>query len=179
MASAKPTTPPSPHRTAMPDGLARCSRGAPTRPVGALFSICCPGLAARLANLVGKPIDLISNMLAATASRAIATATAKGLEAALKVALGTMQRTPRAGSQHLHSGPFHCASGVALWGRGDAEGRGADCAGCRCARGRCRKLRLYRAFSGGSSRSFHRSPARTSLRQDVVRTEYECLAQHL
>ena len=37
--------------------------------------------------------------------------------------------------------------------------------GCRCARRRCRQLRLYRAFSGGGSRSFHRSPARTSLRQ--------------
>ena len=59
-----------------------------------------PGLAARLTNLVGKPIDLISNALPAAVSRAIATATAKGLEAALKVALQTMQRTP--GSQLLH-----------------------------------------------------------------------------
>jgi hypothetical protein len=35
-----------------------------------------PGLAARLTNLVEKPIDLISNALPAAASRAIATATA-------------------------------------------------------------------------------------------------------
>src|SRR5580700_1107748 len=61
-----------------------------------------PGLAARLTNLVGKPVEFISNALPAAASRAIATATAKGLEAALKVALRTMRRTPRAGSQLLH-----------------------------------------------------------------------------
>jgi hypothetical protein len=71
-----------------------------------------PGLAARLTNLVGKPIDLISNSLPAPASRAIATATAKGLEAALRVALGTMQRTPRAGSQLLHKA-LVTASGAA------------------------------------------------------------------
>ena len=61
-----------------------------------------PGLAARLTNLVGKPVELIGRALPAAASRAIATATAKGLEAALKVALRTMQRTPHAGSQLLH-----------------------------------------------------------------------------
>jgi hypothetical protein len=69
-----------------------------------------PGLAARLTNLVGKPIDLISNALPAAVSRAIATATAKGLEAALKVALGTMQRAP--GSQFLHKA-LATASGAA------------------------------------------------------------------
>src|ERR1700688_2709417 len=71
-----------------------------------------PGLAARLTNLVGKPIDLISNALPAAASRAIATATTKGLEAALKVALQTMQRTPRAGSHLLHKA-LATASGAA------------------------------------------------------------------
>lgn len=71
-----------------------------------------PGLAARLTNLVGKPIDLISSVLPASASRAIATATAKGLEAALKVALGTMQGTPHAGSQLLHKA-LATASGAA------------------------------------------------------------------
>jgi hypothetical protein len=69
-----------------------------------------PGLAARLTNLVGKPIDLISNALPAAATRAIATATGKGLEAALKVALQTMQRTP--GSQLLHKA-LATASGAA------------------------------------------------------------------
>jgi hypothetical protein len=71
-----------------------------------------PGLAARLTNLVGKPIDLTSNALPVAASRAIATATAKALEAALKVALGTMQRTPHTGSQLLHKA-LATASGAA------------------------------------------------------------------
>src|SRR6202163_45776 len=71
-----------------------------------------PGLAARLTNLGGKPIDLISSVLPASASRAIATATAKGLEAALKVALGTMQGAPHAGSQLLHKA-LATASGAA------------------------------------------------------------------
>jgi len=38
MASAKAADSTVPHRTAMPGGLARSSRGAATRPVGALFS---------------------------------------------------------------------------------------------------------------------------------------------
>jgi len=71
-----------------------------------------PGLAARLTNLVGKPVELIGNALPAAASRAIAIATAKGLEAALKVALRTMQRTPHAGSQLLHTA-LATASGAA------------------------------------------------------------------
>jgi len=71
-----------------------------------------PGLAARLTNLVGKPIELIGDALPAAASRAIATATAKGLEAALKVALRTMRRTPNAGSQLLHKA-LVTASGAA------------------------------------------------------------------
>ena len=72
-----------------------------------------PGFAARITNLAGKPIDLISNVLPAAASRAIATATAKGLEAALKVALQTMQRrTPHAASQLLHKA-LATASGAA------------------------------------------------------------------
>ncbi len=71
-----------------------------------------PGLAARLTNLVGKPIDLISNALPAAASRAITAATAKGLEAALKVALRTMQRVPHASSQFLHRA-LATASGAA------------------------------------------------------------------
>jgi hypothetical protein len=61
-----------------------------------------PGLAARLANLVGRPIELIGKALPQSAAQAIAAATAKGLEAALKVALLTMRRGPRGGSQMLH-----------------------------------------------------------------------------
>ena len=37
-----------------------------------------PGLAARLTNMVGKPIELIGDMLPASAKHAIATATSKG-----------------------------------------------------------------------------------------------------
>ena len=52
-----------------------------------------PGLAARLTSMVGKPIELIGQALPASASQAIGTATAKGLEAALNVALRTVRRT--------------------------------------------------------------------------------------
>jgi len=71
-----------------------------------------PGLAARLTIMVGKPIEFIGNVLPASASHAIATATSKGLELALKVALRTMQRTPHAGSQLLHKA-VATASGAA------------------------------------------------------------------
>lgn len=71
-----------------------------------------PGLAARLTNMVGKPIELIEHALPASASRAIATATSKGLEVALKVALRTMQRTPHTGSHLLHKA-LATASGAA------------------------------------------------------------------
>ncbi|MGO9847731.1 MAG: EcsC family protein [Methylocella sp.] len=71
-----------------------------------------PGLAARLTNMVGKPVELIGDVLPASASHVIATATSKGLEAALKVALRTMQRTPHAGSQLLHKA-LATASGAA------------------------------------------------------------------
>jgi hypothetical protein len=47
-------------------------------------------LAARLTNLVGKPVELIGYAMPSFASKAIA-ATSRGLEVALKVAL----RTPR------------------------------------------------------------------------------------
>ena len=71
-----------------------------------------PGLAARLANMVGKPIDLIGQALPAAASRAIAAATTKGLQVALQVAVRTMQRTPHAQSQILHKA-LAMASGAA------------------------------------------------------------------
>jgi hypothetical protein len=71
-----------------------------------------PGLAARLTNMVGKPIELMGQMLPAFASEAISTATSKGLEVALKVALRTMQESPHAGSQLLHKA-LATASGAA------------------------------------------------------------------
>ena len=61
-----------------------------------------PSLAGRLSNLVGKPVELIGYALPAFASQAIASATSKGLEAALKVALRTLPSSPRSNSQFLH-----------------------------------------------------------------------------
>ena len=87
-----------------PDDLAALRR--------AVRSLEHPDLAARLTNMVGKPIELIGHVLPASASHAIATATSKGLVVALKVALGTMQRTPHAGSQLLHKA-LATASGAA------------------------------------------------------------------
>ena len=71
-----------------------------------------PGLAARLTNMVGKPVELMGHALPAAASRAITTATSKGLEIALKVALRTMHHSPSAGSQLLHKA-LATASGAA------------------------------------------------------------------
>src|ERR1700692_3599288 len=61
-----------------------------------------PSLAARLTNLVGKPVELIGYALPSFASKAIASATSKGLEAAPKVALRTLRTSPRTNSQFLH-----------------------------------------------------------------------------
>lgn len=61
-----------------------------------------PSLAARLTNMVGKPIELIGYALPEAASNAISSATTKALDMALKVALKTMRHDPKAGSQLLH-----------------------------------------------------------------------------
>src|SRR6266702_2123386 len=71
-----------------------------------------PRLAARLTNMVGKPIELIGYALPASASQAITAATSKALEMALEVALRTMHHTPRAGSQLFHKA-LVTASGAA------------------------------------------------------------------
>jgi hypothetical protein len=71
-----------------------------------------PSLAARLANMVGKPIEQIGNVLPASASQIISTATTKGLEVALKIALRSMRRIPHAGSEILHKA-LATASGAA------------------------------------------------------------------
>ncbi len=52
-----------------------------------------PGFAARLTNIVGKPIELIGDALPTSARHAIATAASKALQAALKVALRTLPQT--------------------------------------------------------------------------------------
>jgi EcsC protein family len=71
-----------------------------------------PGLAARLTKLIGKPVELIGYALPSFASKAIASATTRGLEAALKVALRTLPRSPRTGSELLHRA-LATASGAA------------------------------------------------------------------
>jgi hypothetical protein len=71
-----------------------------------------PSLAARLTNIVGKPVELIGYALPSFASKAIASATSKGLETALKVALRTLPPSPRTGSQFLHRA-LATASGAA------------------------------------------------------------------
>jgi EcsC protein family len=61
-----------------------------------------PSLAGRLTNLVGKPVELIGYALPSVASMAIASATSKGLEAALKIARRTLPSSPWKHSQMLH-----------------------------------------------------------------------------
>jgi hypothetical protein len=71
-----------------------------------------PSLAARLTNMIGKPIELLGSKLPAGASEAIATATTKSLEAALKLALLTIRNEPQNSSQLLHKA-LAMASGAA------------------------------------------------------------------
>jgi EcsC protein family len=61
-----------------------------------------PSLAGRLTNLVGKPVELIGYALPTFASQAITSATSKGLEASLKVALRTLPSSLWTHSQMLH-----------------------------------------------------------------------------
>src|SRR5262245_27337564 len=61
-----------------------------------------PSLAARLTNIVGKPIELIGYALPASASQAITTAVSKALNMALQVALRTVRHAPLPVSQRLH-----------------------------------------------------------------------------
>src|SRR5262245_17031259 len=61
-----------------------------------------PSLAARLANVAGKPIELIEYALPTSASQAITAAASKALEVALQVALRTIQRGSVPASQHCH-----------------------------------------------------------------------------
>src|SRR5215471_16221591 len=61
-----------------------------------------PGLAARLAEIAGKPIELVGRALPETVSRAVTAATTKALDAALLVAFRTMKNEPKAASNVLH-----------------------------------------------------------------------------
>jgi hypothetical protein len=60
------------------------------------------GFAARLGELAGKPIELMGRAQPPAASKAVAAATTKALNAALGVALRTMQNEPQAASRLLH-----------------------------------------------------------------------------
>ena len=71
-----------------------------------------PGFAARLTNMLGKPIELVGDVLPTSARRVIATATSKALQAALKVALRTIPRNHHPGSRFLHKA-LATASGAA------------------------------------------------------------------
>jgi EcsC protein family len=91
------------------DGMTPEDQAALARAVQSLEH---PGFAARLTNMVGKPIELIGGALPTSARHAIATATSKALQAALKVALRTTQGTPHARSRLLHKA-LATASGAA------------------------------------------------------------------
>src|SRR6516164_642494 len=76
-----------------------------------------PGLVARLSNIAGKPIELVGRALPEAASKAVAVATTKALEAALAVALRTMEKEPKAASRLLHKA-LAAASGAVGGGFG-------------------------------------------------------------
>jgi hypothetical protein len=61
-----------------------------------------PSLPARLASMVGKPVELLAGNLPFGASQIVSAAVRKGLEAALKVALATLKDRPAEGSNLLH-----------------------------------------------------------------------------
>jgi hypothetical protein len=61
-----------------------------------------PGLAARLTDMLGKPIELIGKALPPSVSKEITAAAFKAIELALKAALLTMRHKPKAASKLLH-----------------------------------------------------------------------------
>ena len=70
------------------------------------------GLVARLSDMVGKPIELIGKTLPASVSREITAGASKAMHVALKAALLTMRRKPKAASKLLHKA-LAMASGAA------------------------------------------------------------------
>ena len=61
-----------------------------------------PSLPAKLAAVVGRPIELLAGNLPFGSSQIVSAAVQKGLEAALKVALSTLKDRPAEGSNLLH-----------------------------------------------------------------------------
>jgi hypothetical protein len=76
-----------------------------------------PRLAAHLAEIAGKPIELFNRALPETASKAIAATTTQALNVALRVALRTMHNEPKAASSYLHKA-LAAASGAVGGGFG-------------------------------------------------------------
>ena len=60
-----------------------------------------PGLAARLTDMVGKPIELIGKAVPASVSQEITAAALNAIKLALKAALLTMRRKPKAAIEAL------------------------------------------------------------------------------
>ena len=71
-----------------------------------------PRLAARLADIIGKPIEFLGSAMPASATNVITKAVSKALEMALQVALLSLQGSPHGGSQLLHKA-LATASGAA------------------------------------------------------------------
>jgi hypothetical protein len=70
-----------------------------------------PGLARRLAALVGKPVGFVQRALPAAASTAVAKVAKQALERALDVALYSLRNRRFTGGRKLHSG-LACTSGA-------------------------------------------------------------------
>jgi hypothetical protein len=62
-----------------------------------------PSLTARITSMVGRPIELIETLLPVSASQAVSKAVGAGLYAALKIALRSMRRIPKPGSDNRHT----------------------------------------------------------------------------
>ena len=69
---------------------------------GAVQALEHPGLVARLTNIVGRPLEMLQRALPESASKAISVGTTKALDAALTVALRTIEHGPQAGSPVFH-----------------------------------------------------------------------------
>jgi hypothetical protein len=72
-----------------------------------------PGLAARIAELLGRPIEIGLNSLPVRAQQAIGSITHVALQMALQAAVSTMPMRPVAGTQRASSGFHKFAGGIA------------------------------------------------------------------
>jgi hypothetical protein len=70
------------------------------------------GLAARLSNLAGKPIELVTHALPASATTAITSAATRALNAAVAVALRSLRNAPQPASPFLHKAAVAASGAV-------------------------------------------------------------------